>query len=197
MRERAFSLIELLVVIAIIGILAGLVFGNMRSSRDDSSVELSALNLMAMVREARQNALAVLEWHGQHPSYGIYLEKGGSDVTMFADCVADDDGSKAINDHDRFDYQSTQHDENCGPGLTDVEVRPLDAGVTISEIRAIGGSPPTINKFSVEFLQPEPTVWFSHNSNLLDIGTIEIDLTRGSVTRTVILNRAGLVALKQ
>ncbi len=209
MHARGFTLVELLTVIAIIFILTGLVLSNLRSARDHAAAEQAALDLIALMREARQNSLAVREHAGMYPSYGVYVKKGESTAVLFADCKADDDaaGSNSLNKHDTFDYTGTKEQENCGAGNTDVERLTFAGGVIVEDIEADTiVHKDNITHFSVQFLQPEPTLWFVGKKNesaaaeagWLDMGTVHITLKAPSDDTVVVsINSAGLITSSQ
>jgi len=98
---------------------------------------------------------------GQIPAgYGIYLNAGGTNYLLYAD-----DGS-----------------EDHGVGDTDIEIIPLESGVSIQST-----SPASL---SINFKPPDPTTKI--NGGLADEGVITLALQSG-LSKTIKVNKAGLI----
>lgn len=78
--RRGFSLMELVIVIAIIGIMVSLGLVSLTENRNRKQVETEARKVVAVIREAQNNALAGISiMSGRYPcSFDVLLRPGGS-----------------------------------------------------------------------------------------------------------------------
>lgn len=203
MKQRGFSLIELLTVIAIILIMVVMVLGNTRGQSDRAAIEKSADDLVALFRQARQDALSVRKLEDRYPSYGVHLVRDGTTAVIYADCVPDDNTTGSITDTDTFQYVSSGN-SNCtgaGGGNTISETLNLQNRTKISKITttSIGDAPVNQDDISILFLRPEPTIWLAREAvpHYIKPGTTVIELTNNAATETVTvsINSAGFVRI--
>ena len=204
MNSRGFSLIELLVVIAIMAALSIAVMSSFSISTSEAELDGAAMDVISLLRKARQNAVTILEHPerpGEYPSYGVYFDTANGDtLILYADCKADDDDSGQVDYvNDIFHFRIAA----CS-GKGKIEETTLKHGATITAIAfdsADPANPATLDDFNVLYMRPEPTAWFSGTSGgpvtNLDAGTAHITIsnTDGTQTRTVHINAAGLLTL--
>ena len=79
-KEQSFTLIELLVVVAITGMMAGLIFANLRSGGHVSDINADAEKLSEIIKQAQMMSLSGKQIAGVRPDggYGIYFDTGTS-----------------------------------------------------------------------------------------------------------------------
>jgi len=187
MRKHGFTLVEMLVAIAIITIMVMLVLLNTNRTGSYEKVNAAANLIVDTTKETRSKAISVEQLATDvYPSYGVHMDKGASQIIVFADCIADDNADGTVNNLDTFSFSNSSN--QCAPaspsnGLVKTETFPV--GTKISAIRSF--YPQTANgalishtesKVDILFLRPEPTIWITLASGLLlPVGRIEVDVT--------------------
>lgn len=167
-----FTLIELMVVISIILILSAMIIPSYRQRAEILSLDRSANKLAQDLRRAQEMATAVREFQGIIPpgGYGIYLKRGDNFYILFADC----------NNNQRYDLIGNF----CNGFPEKVEDLFLERKVKITNLSP--ASPLTIT-----FIPPAPAI------NIVPPSlTAEIQLATNGQTRTIKINRAGLIHIE-
>ena len=79
-KKQSFTLIELLVVVAITGMIAGLIFANLRAGGHVSDINADAEKLSEIIKQAQMMSLSGKQIAGVRPDggYGIYLDTSTS-----------------------------------------------------------------------------------------------------------------------
>lgn len=208
-----FTIIEMLVVISIISIIAtsALNFSFSRGSR----VEAAAEETVKTINTVREWALLVQEYQPPtfsapvFPQYGLQIDRLADPRTilLYADCKPDDFVDGKLNNLDTFRYipgANVCEDPNTPGNWTDgfVENRVLSAGANVHKILYIplDGSPTDEkDRISIEFVRPEPTVWFTDETNtVLPAGAVEIEIedATGQYVKTILIRDNGLITKK-
>ncbi|HET8575278.1 MAG TPA: type II secretion system protein [Candidatus Paceibacterota bacterium] len=200
--ERGFSLIELLVAISIFIILTSGFILRYSKTQSGTVLHVAETEVVSTLQEARQDAIAVAQYQGQFPSYGVYFDKSTpNQLIIYADCVADDYKDNRIDNKDNFSYPSGS---GCsGGGL--VKTVTLERGTYVKDIRAnlcgvdkgaAGCTTKEEDRASVEYVRPVPTIWLSDSSGkVLEYGNIEVDIgsSKSSSIKTVTIWGSGLI----
>jgi len=202
--KLGFSAIELLVVIGIIVLLSTIVLTNLPRLNRQTRVNVTAEDILRTIRDARVRSVSIAEFapnSGIFPSYGVFVERSGSQqVVLYADCNIDDNGDNVIDENDDFTFDSSSSTNCLGTnGL--VKRVPIDSRVRISDIRKIVPPNPAVSqdRVYVEFLRPEPSIWISdENESLLPLGHIEIDVSDSgeTLTKTLYIRTTGHIEVK-
>jgi prepilin-type N-terminal cleavage/methylation domain-containing protein len=200
--EKGFTLIELMVAMAIFVLLTtGFVLKFSRTGAD-TKLHITVTQVVGAIKEARYDAVTVVQYgnsSGIFPSYGVYFDKSKpKELTIYADCVIDDDGNGILNNNDNFTYSPSGTGCTGGPSADGfVKTIQLQNGVSISAIRTVVGSTTTSeNKAYIEYIRPLPSVWITGaTSGILPYGHIEIDLSdpQGGSIKTISVYTSGLV----
>lgn len=136
--QSGFTLMELLVVFSIMAILTALFLVNFRASGDQSKIGLIAHNMASDIRSSQSKTLGAVKYEGSVPEggWGIHIEEGKSQYTVFADI----DGDAAYD----------------APGETSA-VKKFDDTVTVLSIDQAG----TVD---IVFEPPDPTTYINGTS---------------------------------
>lgn len=178
--NRAFTVIELLVVVSIIALMTVLILPNYNSGNKQLTLQRAASKLVQDIRDAQELSLSSKEFNGQLPEggYGFFFwkfEVGGVDYphkyVLFADLNGN--GSRQV-------------------GSEDVKWFTLENGVKFSDFY-LDGDAAFGSIFT--FIAPDPTVCINFCENDLTKIIISIE-SDPSITKTIILNKAGLVYIE-
>lgn len=184
---------EMLVAIAILTFIMAVVLSSTRRLTISSKVKAGAGVVIDTSKDTRSKAVSVKQYLGTlFPSYGLRFETASpTRIRVYADCVADDNGDKTVNNLDTFGFVQSSNQCSGTNGLVqDVQ---LTSGTRIRAIRStypVGGIMQTNAETKVEllFMRPEPTVWMVNSAGaLIPTGYIEIDIsdTANTFTKTV------------
>jgi len=220
MTSKGFTLIELMVAVAIISILASVTFMRTDLLQAETAIKSAAQQVVNAGKLARQQSISVKEMApGVFPSYGLHFnrdENPGAFI-VFANCRADNNEDGRVNEEDNFAYNGEGHEvcedemKNAGMSSGDIpdkaaliERHTLDHNVEITELRIVypDGNSDTeqeqaIDKVSINFLRPEPTIWITdqENDEVVMTGYLEVTLEDPSSQRSkkVLLHSTGLI----
>lgn len=189
-KEGGFTLIELVVVVGIISMMSLLMLNNIPKISQSTYLNTAADEVVTLTKDIRQRSISIKEFHGGlFPSYGLYFDTTNPrQVTVYADCVADDSADNQLDNGDSFVYQPVT--PTCGAPSDLVETHTLYRESKIDSIHTIT-SAGTVNetKAYVEFVRPEPSTWISKSDNsLLESGRVEVTLTdrNGEFKKTIV-----------
>lgn len=196
-EREGFSLVEMLAVIAIISILALIVLPNYRAGQQQLALSRSAQKLAADTRMAQEMAMAMKELVGSSipAGYGIYIDFGNNSWIrddLNPKCGGIKKGYLLYADING-DQQYTPADANNGGKL---EVICLEKGVIIKELQNTTSG--YRERVGINFKPPDPTI----NIHELGGGQTELKIILALEnyplkTKTVIVNKAGLIAVEQ
>lgn len=115
-EKKSFTLIELIVVISITGIIAGLVFANMRAGGGITDLNSDAERLGGIIKQAQMMSLTGRQTGGSRPAggYGVYVSTNS--YKLFAD-------DQNVNNH--------QYDEN-GTNDTVIQTYTFSNNISLS-----------------------------------------------------------------
>lgn len=164
--QEAFSLPELLVAISIIGLLTLVVFPNWKAGERQFSLQRAAYEIAQDLREVQEKAMSSQELPGAPSTF-----QGGYGMELrteasFSVLFADLNNDKLL---------------NTGEEIERIE---LEKGTRIHQLSP--GSP-----LAVVFLPPDPSVFFEP-----DADSVEIVLTNESQTKTITINKTGLISVE-
>lgn len=212
-NKRGFTLFEILVVIAIVVMLSVLTLS--RGLSGNSKMRGSDTALLDTVKEVRQMSLSVKQFYttGVFPNYGIEFDKGNPNrVTIYADCLSDDNNDDTFDYLDRFTYTGSM----TYPGLSSscpapqpsgfMENRALLYGTKITALRIYGVADTLLfspTRANVEYFRPEPTAWIafidaSGAQQLLDVGRLDVEITdsSGTLKKKISITTTGRVIMQ-
>jgi prepilin-type N-terminal cleavage/methylation domain-containing protein len=203
-RSGGFSLIELMVVVAIITIFTSFSLARTPSLGGSVRLENSLNAILSAFRQARHDSISVAKFGALnvYPSYGVYVQEGGTTLTIYADCIADDTGgaNPIVDENDTFYFGAAN---NCGGASAVSKTITLDQNITISDIgvkqAGAGAFTTTAANMSVQFLRPHPLVWIvTQTGGARTVhpnaeAYIDILDARTNTTRRVTINTNGLV----
>lgn len=169
-NRNGFTLAEIMVSIAIVAIFSTVSTATFYSYKRTGDLDMAALKLTSDIRKTQGYALGLKEQGGSYP-WGIYFEMSNPNrYTIFAD-------------------SSGNYYYNNGESFLPVS---FSDSITISEIRIDGVSR---NRVNIVFSAPDPEINMCRNQNRMQCAgsKVEIDLTKGTLTKTVSVNMLGLV----
>jgi|GEM_PF-819833 len=172
-NKSGFTLIELLAVMFIIALLSATTIANYHYGSRQITLDMQ-VNLLAQdLRRTQEWALAAHEINGvaMH-GYGIYAVPGDNHYIIFLDNGSD--GGSILPGNGQYDdgYDVVQ------------EMIILDKNIEIASA--------TPNPATVDYMVPDPTTRIG-GSSLINEQRIGLRLKGGTVVRTVVVNKAGLV----
>jgi len=196
---QGFTLIEVLVVLGMLGILAGMLAINARGVRETRNLDIAVDEVVSTLRQVQawgdtgRSVPAEVVANGDvsdaeryDRGYGVHFDQDATSILVYFGFGADRDTSRVAK-HNRYDPDNL------------VETVQLPRGVTVSDISIDGVAGP--NELHVlvrrgRVRADEETVFLGSHSN----GTshnyrsaAEITLASGSLTRTVYVNKYGLI----
>jgi len=179
MKVKGFTIVELLVVIFIISLISSIYLVNYRKGQKDMALLRAANKLAQDIRNTQNLAISAKECQpcgGKVPfGYGLYLEQSTNSYFIYADTYP---GSPATG-NGKYDSGND----------VKIETFNLETGIYIKQI--------SLSPLSVNFSPPDPKITIGGESNLTD-ATIILALTSDSLkTKTVYINKAGLVDVRQ
>lgn len=202
-KNRGFTLIETLAVTAIIGIIVTILFINQRDFIQKSELRAAMTQLINTIEEvkSKNNASitpADIAANGFFPSFGVQFTVGHGSVTIFADCIPDDNDDGLVRVGDDFQYNSSTTECSGANGdlIKNVELinNTVIKEIITDDLAFPTGTtaPSTITTLDILYLKPEPTVWYTLNSNnslvtSLGKATIVIENSAGD-TRSITLS---------
>lgn len=175
---------EILIVTAIILILSALLMTRLPAIRTQTRINSTAANIQRAIREARRRSTTIVEFkrgnQSTYPSYGVYFNTAEpTRLTLYADCVFDDNGDGVINNQDTFTFVLSSN--KCLGANGFVENILLEPTIRVSAIRTFNTNPfsgTSQSNAAVLFLRPEPSVWISDQSGtLLGLGGIAVEIS--------------------
>jgi prepilin-type N-terminal cleavage/methylation domain-containing protein len=175
--QKSFTLIELLVVTVIITLLSLVVFLNYRAGGQQLALQRSANKLAQDIRRAQGMAMSAKEYGGEvPPRYGIECSTDNPDYCiLFAD----------VNDNGL--YQEVLDEE--------VERITFERGVSVQQLFV--GDPPSSQfrvRVGVTFKPPDPATTIRGSGDPDDgLPVTQIVLTNGTETKSINVNKAGLI----
>lgn len=157
LRNAGFTLVELIVVFSIIAVLTAVFLVNFRAGSEQSRIELIAQNLVSEIRTAQSNTLGAVKYEGTVPEggWGVHLEEGTSQYTIFADTDAD------------FEYDD--------PGETS-SVKSFEENVSILSVDGV-------DSVDIVFEPPDPTTYINGTSTGEVLITLADDRNNNEVVR--------------
>jgi len=165
--KKSFTLVELLVVIFILSTLSLVSFAYYRKGEKTFSLLRSAHSVVSQIRRAQGMAMAMEKTKEDYPKgYGVYLKKNQKQIIVFGD----KDGDKK--------YKKTRDIK--------IEELKLESQIKISSL--FPSSP-----LHIVFFPPHPETTINANENNLEA---KIILTNGSETKTIKINKAGLICIE-
>lgn len=197
-----------------IGILASVVMFRTDLLRAQTELHSATQTIINAGKQARQKSISVTELtDGVYPSYGLYFNMDKPrEIILYANCQADNDQDGSVDEADNFGYnvqaQNTCREVIGDQSLTEpalVEKIKLKDQVKITDIdivrrdQSINSS---MNRASINFLRPEPTIWFSDQSpnedKVVKTGYLRVeirDLTE-ELDRSIFFYSTGLIEIK-
>ena len=165
-NSKGFTLIELIVVMAIIAIMTGIVFANYRNSQQQLALQRAASKLAQDVRRAQEMAMASEAFEGSIPEGGYGVYFTIIEPDHYI-LFADANGDR-------------EYDKDAIPKNELVEDIKIEKGVSI---KALSGE-----SFHIIFVPPNPDIYIIPGPGM-------IELIAGSKSRTIEINRAGLISI--
>ncbi|MCK5510223.1 prepilin-type N-terminal cleavage/methylation domain-containing protein [Candidatus Parcubacteria bacterium] len=181
-NKQGYTLIELTVSMAVIVIISSIALVNFNSHDKKNKVDLAAYQLAGDIRKAQSYALSLKEFDF---GSGMEIPKGGWGLYL-RDLASNIDGYYFFADDG--DHRRENNEDYGGKVL-------FSSGAKIKQNNGLfidGGGE---NPIFISFEPPNPTVWLCDNQGAsCTSGTnAEIKITEGSYTRTVKVNKFGLV----
>lgn len=207
-KVSGFTMLEIMLSVAITMLFSSLILASIPTFSRQTKTSDAASAILIAAQDVRQKSSAGKQFFitGKFPSYGLYLDStvgSNKSVTLYADCVDDDNSDGKLDTGDTFIYNPAS--SACGGtnpnGL--VENRTFDSQVKISQLRLIAngipGFPKIMRKAYIEFVSPQPSVWISgydlSNAYVppIEYGELEITIQddQNGNTRTVHLWTSG------
>ncbi len=175
--SRGFTLVELMVTCAIITILSIYVSANYHQGNRELQLEMTAGKLAQDLRRAQEWGYSAHQFGGiSYMGYGVTLTGGGTTYSIYTD------------DNSNNRYSS----------LTDTirETTVMANGFKVESLKPCGPSEScgTVTALSINYIPPDPGVVISNlGGTQYDKATIILKIDGTSTTRSVVVNRAGLI----
>ncbi|MDI6591436.1 MAG: prepilin-type N-terminal cleavage/methylation domain-containing protein [Patescibacteria group bacterium] len=188
--KKSFTLIELLVVMSIILILAAIILPSYSQRERLLALQRSISKLAQDLRRAQELATSAKEFHFSIPKggYGIYFKISEPDYyILFADC----DGEKDYDKENEVcpDCSSPPCLENVYPEKVGDNLK-FEKGISIQNLSPIE---PSDSSLTIVFTPPNPIITINHNP---DISSASITLSNNLQTKTITINKAGLIKIE-
>ncbi len=175
-KKNGFALVELLVVVFIISLLASLSFMDFSKIRDELAIKRAAYQMAQDLRGVQGIAMGVLVSEGSINGCGIYLNLNN-----------DNKGYKLYFNRDGNPFYSQGDD--VYQNITFEE-----KSVFIKEFQNLVGE---TKELSINFQPPHPITQISNlNEEAKEVKIILAIEKNPSKTKTVTVNRAGMIAVK-
>lgn len=180
--KDGFTLFEVLLVIAIIGIMSTIAL--LSFDRGDAALELQRVRFSVEqgLENAKSNAFNGLLHHGDHvESFGVHIKEGENSIVVFADCNGDNQ------------YNEDGQDSTCGANKHSEKRYSIEfeGEFSITDVEPCTSSGCVL---SIMFRSPFATVDFLMNNVLQpdgQVGVTDITISNGTLTETIVVNRAG------
>jgi len=176
-NRRGFTIVELMVVCSIIIILSVYVAANYHQGNKELALQMAAGQLAQNLRRMQEWGYSAHQINDiSYPGYGITATAGGTTYSIYTD----------NNSNGRY--------TSSVDTIRDTVF--LDNGYGVQSLRpcAPSDSCASISSLSVNFVPPDPGTIISDSSgNQYDVATIVLHLEDTSTTRSVVVNRAGLI----
>ena len=190
----------------IILLLSSILLASLPTFRRQAKTNDAASTILIAAQDARQKSITVKQFQGSiYPSYGLSFDTAlPQSVTIYADCVADDNADGKLDNLDSFVYNSASTACGGASGNGFLETRTFDSQVKITQLRIVGQiSPaPVVPKAYIEFIRPQPSIWITGENGgtrtLLDYGSLEITVKddRGGNTKIINLYTSGRMEIQ-
>ena len=173
LKNQGFSFIEAMAVIAVIAVLSVISFPFYQDIRKNLALDRASIKLAQDIRTAQEMAMSAQEFGGVlSEGYGLYFSTSNtSSYIIFAD----------NNGNGEYDGASSI-----------VETVLIESRILIDNIYSF-------DELCIVYFPPEPTVSLKYKTgggSWIDAGdNVSIDLKMGDETRTVKVNKAGLVEI--
>jgi prepilin-type N-terminal cleavage/methylation domain-containing protein len=165
--ESGFTLVEMLTVLFIMATISGLVFANYRSGNQQFALENEAYRVAQDIRKVQEMAMSSKDVGGATPEgYGLYFEEDGLGYKIYADVSTPANGI--------YDATDTTIEE-----------------VSLSKYVYILSSTP--DELSINYTPPDPVTTLTGNTGVAAQAIIVLGMEGTDLTRTIIVNRGGLV----
>lgn len=186
--KKGFTLVELLVVMGIILLLSAIILPNYLQRERLLALQRSAAKLAQDLRRAQELAMSAKEFHYSIPEggYGIYfkISEPGYYI-LFADCNGDllyDGETPVCPDCSEAPCLEGVFAEKVGDNLE------FERGTLIQDLFPID---PLDSSLTIIFTPPDPTITIKP-----DTSSASISLSNNSQTKTIIINKAGLIQIE-
>lgn len=182
--SAGFTLLEITVVVFIIALFSTIFLVHYRGGEKQFALQRSVHKLAQDLRWVQELTMRAKDFQGSvsQGGFGIYLVGATSSYTLFADCNA----------NRLFDIGGAAPPASCvdsslaNPYPETLEKKELEKGV-----RIISVSP---SPLTIVFIPPDPAVSIS-NDPLITSSTIILGIN--GLTKTITVNRAGLIAIEE
>lgn len=175
--DRGFTLVELMVTCTIITILSIFVSANYHQGNRELQLEMAAGKLAQDLRRAQEWGYSAHQFDGvSYMGYGVTLAENGTTYSIYTD------------DNSNNRYTSAAD--------TLRETTAMEKGFKIDSLKPCGPteSCSKVTGLSINYIPPDPGVVISNSAGTqYDKATITLKINGTSTTRSVVVNRAGLI----
>lgn len=175
--QLGFTMIEMMTVMVIIAIITILAVANYHQENRRVYLDMQANQFAQNLRRTQEWGMAARQIGGTAmPGYGLYVAQSGVSYVLYTDNLT----------NGRYDLGSdgVQETINLSNNLEVKSINPCGPTDSCSSVSAL----------SVNFVPPSPTTVISDGSgNNFDEATIVLSIKNASTTRSVVINRAGLI----
>ncbi len=169
--KQGFTLIELIVVISIMAIMASLVVASHRTGQKQYALSQAGQKLVSHLREAQNMAMSGVDIKGQYCGYGIQINRTARPTSYYF--YAD----KAAN------CQTSNNKYDSGDDIIETVNLP-----DLVQFQTTSPSP-----LDIFFKPPEPTAYINQSAGAGLSGTITLEISGASFSKTVTVTTAGLI----